>query len=293
MCLEDEFNLKIGLKDGKLLFINEVERGLECGCTCPHCGCRLMAKKGEIKQHHFAHYDAENCGKSMETAIHLLAKEVLHNEKLVTLPGANQLSELAQIQIERHRFGYVADVGAVIIDTGEVIDIEIKVTHEVDLRKRERVICNNALMIEIDLAGLLKQSEVSRHLISEAVLRDAPREWVKELNFSLITDNNEEYDMNEKHLIAGFKAAYGYSRKNQSNFNFQTLHVLVEQEDRSNTNYQVKALGGYEQTNLPIKLTDELIAKMERQQYPIWGTLKFDILLINGSPKSIVTDIQF
>jgi len=292
MCLEDDVYLNMGLKDGKLVFTNEVERGLECGCTCPHCGSRLIAKKGQIKQHHFAHYDADNCGKALETAIHLLAKEVLLRVKLVALPSTNQLSELAQIQIERRRFGYVADVGAVIVDTGEVIDIEIKVTHEVDAEKRERVISNKALMMEIDLAGLLNHSEVTRELISEAVLRAAPRKWVNELNFTQMTNNNGD-DMNDKHLIAGFKAACGYSRKNQSNFDFQTLHVLVEQKDRSNANYQVKALGGYEQTNVPIKLTDELIAKMELQQYPTWATLKFDILLMNGSPKSIVTDIQF
>ena len=293
MCLEDEVYLNIGLKNGNLVFINEVERGLECGCTCPHCGSRLMAKKGEINQHHFAHYDAENCGRSLETAIHMLAKEILIHEKFVTLPGANDLSELACIEIERRRFGYVADVGALIVDTGEVIDIEIKVTHEVDIGKRERVISNNALMMEIDLAGLLNHPEITRQLISEAVLHEAPREWIKELNFTPMTNDHEENNMNDKHLIAGFKAACGYSRKNQSNFDFQTLHILVEQEDRSNANYQVKAIGGYEQTNLPVKLTDELIAKMDNQKYPVWGTLKFDILLINGSPKSIVTDILF
>ena len=223
----------------------------------------------------------------------MLAKEILMHEKFVTLPGAHELSELAGIEIERRRFGYVADVGALIVATGEVIDIEIKVTHEVDLGKRERVISNNALMMEIDLAGLLNHPEVTRQLISEAVLHEAPREWIKELNFTPMTNDHEENNMNDKHLIAGFKAACGYSRKNQSNFDFQTLHILVEQEDRSNANYQVKAIGGYEQTNLPVKLTDELIAKMDNQKYPVWGTLKFDILLINGSPKSIVTDILF
>lgn len=293
MCLEDEFYLNMGMKDGKLVFIDEVERGLECGCTCPHCGSRLMAKKGEINQHHFAHYDAENCGMSLETAIHQLAKEVLLNEKLVALPGANQLRELAHIQIERRRFGYVADVGAVIVDTGEVIDIEIKVTHEVDAEKRQRVVSNDALMIEIDLSELLNNSRVTRQLITDAVLRVAPREWVKELNFAQITNNHEEDDMKEKHLIAGFKAACGYSRKNQSNFEFETLYVLVEQVGRSHANYQVKALGGYEHADLPIKLTDELIAKMQRQQYPAWGTLTFDTVLIKGLLKPIVTDVQF
>lgn len=40
---------------GMLKHITEVPRGLDCQCNCPECGGELIAKKGDIMKHHFAH----------------------------------------------------------------------------------------------------------------------------------------------------------------------------------------------------------------------------------------------
>ena len=42
-------------EDNKLVNIKQVERGLACQCTCFECGEAVIARKGEIKEHHFAH----------------------------------------------------------------------------------------------------------------------------------------------------------------------------------------------------------------------------------------------
>ena len=59
----------------------EVPNGLGCGCVCPVCGARLVARQGEIVAWHFAHiYDRigsetdDGCG---ETTVHKVAKQVL------------------------------------------------------------------------------------------------------------------------------------------------------------------------------------------------------------------------
>ncbi|WP_188857897.1 competence protein CoiA family protein [Marinobacterium nitratireducens] len=293
MCRDDEIDLSVGLRDGQLLFINEVERGLDCGCSCPHCGGRLIAKKGDIKQHHFAHYNAENCGKGLETALHLLGKQVLMTEKQVRLPDTDELRQLCYLAVERRRFGYIADVGAVLEATGEEVDIEIKVTHGVDDEKKERVLKNQALMLEIDLSGVLLGGSVTRESVVQAVLYEAPREWVEASDVTVIDDEQQDTKMNDKYLVVGFKAVSGYSRKNQSNFDFQTLHVLVELENRPSQNYQIHAIGGYEQKNIPVKLTERLLATLESQTLPAWAELTFETQLVNGTPKALVTDVRF
>ncbi|MEN0049692.1 MAG: GIY-YIG nuclease family protein [Bacteroidota bacterium] len=46
--------LPYGLKDGHLIHISEVERGAT-NLRCPYCNTELLAKKGKVMTHHFAH----------------------------------------------------------------------------------------------------------------------------------------------------------------------------------------------------------------------------------------------
>ena len=50
---QNPLRLGYGLKEGKLLHISEVPRGLACGCVCPACGDRLVARQGPLREHHF------------------------------------------------------------------------------------------------------------------------------------------------------------------------------------------------------------------------------------------------
>ncbi len=62
--------------DGKLVHVDEVENGDNCGCLCPACNEPLVAKnKGKIKMHHFAHKSGTECNFAYESMLHLLAKE--------------------------------------------------------------------------------------------------------------------------------------------------------------------------------------------------------------------------
>ncbi|WP_421867050.1 competence protein CoiA family protein [Motiliproteus sp.] len=290
MCRDEEIDLSLGIKNGALVFIDEVERGLDCGCCCPHCGGRLIAKKGEVNQHHFAHYQVENCGAGLETALHLLGKEILQTEGCLQLPGKTKASSLADIELERRRFGYVADVGATLKATGEEIDIEIKVTHGVDERKVAKVVTNKALMAEIDLSGLLKLGSINRETVTAAVLWDAPRMWVDEIEDSLLIQRDEE--MANKHLVCGFKSASGYSRKNQRNFEFSVLYVLVEVSDRSSPNYQIHGAGGFEKIeNIPMVFSGALAEKLEQIEFPVWAEVCLETHLIKGRPKALVSDV--
>ena len=43
-------------EDGSLVHVDDVSKGMKCGCHCPHCDAPLYAKNaGQIREHHFAH----------------------------------------------------------------------------------------------------------------------------------------------------------------------------------------------------------------------------------------------
>ena len=63
-------------KTGKLVGINDVPHGENCGCFCPACKAPLIAKNQGLKRmHHFAHCTGKECKYAFESMLHLLAKE--------------------------------------------------------------------------------------------------------------------------------------------------------------------------------------------------------------------------
>jgi hypothetical protein len=77
--------------NGTLVTIDQVERGLKCYCTCPGCGERLIAKKGEVNTAHFAHESGGQCVGGYESSVHLAVKEIIQKLKMITLPECNFL----------------------------------------------------------------------------------------------------------------------------------------------------------------------------------------------------------
>ena len=90
--------LQIALdKAGNLVSIYDVKTGIDCDCYCPECKEPLEAKNKNKtsnktllprqKVAHFAHYDGSICLSATETAIHLLAKMVLKETKMLLIPN--------------------------------------------------------------------------------------------------------------------------------------------------------------------------------------------------------------
>ena len=83
--MKSEPKLPYGILKGRLVSVKEVSSGLACGCVCPRCKQRLVAKKGEIKVHHFAHHNADPCDYAVEVAVHMLARQMLEEAKRIKL----------------------------------------------------------------------------------------------------------------------------------------------------------------------------------------------------------------
>ncbi len=147
-----------GLKDGKIVSIEQVESGLRCNCFCPACNGRLIARKGLEKQHHFAHYNSEDCGKGIETIIHKLSKEIISKSKTFTTPALKLnnsdiiIFDETEIQIDDVKLEHRLDdiIPDIIIESkGKELLIEITVTHKLCFPKTRTIAEKGYATIEI------------------------------------------------------------------------------------------------------------------------------------------------
>ena len=69
--------LPFALRNEAIIHISDVESGRQPDCLCPECKRPLIARKGAIKQHHFAHDPGSQC--NLESALHWLGKTLIHD----------------------------------------------------------------------------------------------------------------------------------------------------------------------------------------------------------------------
>jgi hypothetical protein len=147
---------------------SEVDRGLDCDCICPECGRNLVARKGLLREHHFAHavyVNNDYCGVGFESQLHRYAKQIIEEagylvvpsfvahlpppnyDKYINIPG--ETIKFQRVEVEEK---FV--VGNRIIDVvgyhanGRLL-IEIVVTHRVNGSKLRQVRAADEALLEI------------------------------------------------------------------------------------------------------------------------------------------------
>lgn len=172
--------LKYGIRNGIEFHISEVESGLRCNCTCPACGERLIAKKGEniTPQNHFAHESKQQCEHAYETSLHYDAKRIIEERKKIVLPYRKLLFDTSNLNgfysstfdlrsfgtivsrhylvdnviLEKRLHNIIPDIKCTI--NGKILLIEIAVTSKVQKEKKEKIQEIGLPVIEIDLSKL-------------------------------------------------------------------------------------------------------------------------------------------
>ncbi|MDJ0388283.1 DUF2384 domain-containing protein [Roseomonas sp. E05] len=184
----DGTKLPYGLaEDGRLAHVSEVASGLGCRCRCPGCGERLVARKGAIKVHHFAHHVDRACVGAWETTLHRLAKEIVLEARDILLPDA-----VAEVDGLRHDVAFAtvfpyeaaeAEVNmgglrpdAIIRGRGRELLLEFHVRHPCGPEKLVLLRERNLPSVEIDLSRVPRHASRAEH--TELVLRGAPRHWL-------------------------------------------------------------------------------------------------------------------
>ena len=62
--------------EGQHLFIGEVSSGLQQGLSCEICGSKLVAKKGQINEWHFAHENGNQRQDCLTGALNFIRRSV-------------------------------------------------------------------------------------------------------------------------------------------------------------------------------------------------------------------------
>lgn len=177
-------------RDGEWIHIKDAESGLKCNCVCPICGEAMVAKKGEITEHHFAHYTLSNCEYNGETALHLISKDIISNAKRIKIPmvtlwdiedvdriysfGDGCLFKETYVSVDsvfcekriniKDRIYIVPDI--LIVSNNVKLIIEIKVTHAISNYKKELIKDLNISTIEIVLNKDCSYSDLEDMLIN-------------------------------------------------------------------------------------------------------------------------------
>jgi hypothetical protein len=223
-----------GKKDGQLVIASEVERGLSCGCLCPACDHQLQAHQGSIRTPYFSHYRGSDCGVGYETALHLLAKEILLEEKKILLPELKVSSESSIVlegtfretevlvkpwtRITLDSVTLEKKIGRIIPDViakknNRVLLVEIKVTHGIEDEKLAYIKRENLNVVEYDFSkarGIVEKKHIKQVLTKsykgakkglgrgQWIHHYMMQETLEKLNQKYI-DNNSRCQIEEKH----------------------------------------------------------------------------------------------
>jgi len=189
-------NLKVpfGLREGRLYRPDDVSSGKACGCICPACKARLIANQGKLKRAYFSHFRSETCAGGYETAVHLMAKQVILDERRLRIPPLmipfeltpiedeppirssvhypERDVQLVEVEAEKQQGRWRPDLTA-ILKNGSPLHIEIRVTHRVDDEKAESL--DN--LVEINLSQLPVETVYDEHAFIDEVILNAERCW--------------------------------------------------------------------------------------------------------------------
>lgn len=184
-------------------------RGLKCNCICAACKRSLVAKMGEVKAPHFAHYVEKgtilDCSaqKANESGLHQMAKKIVKESTYINLPAieieaecdpsrnANDEKQCEPLHIKDEQMWYFSSAEMEVPCNGFTPDVylhgektdllvEIMVTHPVDDEKKERVKQAGLPMIEIDISDIYNNLEkFSEEMLRRELIDSVERkEWI-------------------------------------------------------------------------------------------------------------------
>lgn len=198
---------------GQMVSVKNVAKGLDCKCKCPKCGQPLIARKGEVRQAHFAHYgEGDNngsptCHGYYMTALHKLAEQIIEVNKSVMVPPYNEIEarklSFVEVEVEKRndRNDLQPDVVGITED-GQRWHIEICNTNEVNEDKRKKIKESNIICVEINVKDVALD-DLENFLLNSI----ENREWI----------NNPVYDeklkANYQHILEKYRETHHFDIK--------------------------------------------------------------------------------
>jgi|GEM_PF-436552 len=310
-------NIRYAIKNGELVYIEDVENGLACECICVSCGDSLIARNnGLVKEHHFAHKSGSECVSGYETMLHHMAKEVLAKEKRFLLPDlyiagefnynkflveVGEIIDIKDVWLETKQGAIIPDL---VIEYGndKRMFIEIKVTHAVEPEKMKIITRMGVDTIEVSIDRmeiptisrikdiLISEKENKEWLYSERAVETIDKlrmcseeKAVISRGFALHIDNCPiDCRVWEKQSYANFTDDCLYCRFNVLG-DYREGTVMCLGKSKVEGVIELEEIDEVEKENniiSSIKFKDGIIVKFEKSNYVV-STLK-DIWIQNG-----------
>lgn len=161
-----EYKLGKDRLTGKIISVDDVSRGISCNCICPDCELNFVAAKGEKNRWHFRHFEKTECNGGQETALHLLAKEIITANNQIILPVYGKISYVDAIP-EQYFRTIKPDVSA--YTNGQSFFFEILVTHATGGLKDDFYITGGYKSVEINLKNynFINRKELENKILKE------------------------------------------------------------------------------------------------------------------------------
>ncbi len=177
----------------RFVHVTEVERGLACDCRCAVCGEPVIARQGDVREHHFAHSSNDQpCASSYESDLHRFAKRVIIEAHGLVVPvnkAAARALGLADNEGQRILLACTGIEEEVAIGNrrpdllaattaGASVAIEIAYSSFCDFQKRQDYEAMHLPALEIDLRVFTPTAfDVAR--VKHALLEDvACKSWL-------------------------------------------------------------------------------------------------------------------
>ena len=176
---------------GTLLHVSQVPSGKSCECRCVACHRPMVAKKGEIRVHHFAHAHEVGCIGALETVLHRLAKEILRDARDFVVPAYrwNRQQAVGErlIVMDRQLFGG----GRIRIDAIEIesqrfqgVKPDAVIDWTSPVGRRKRILIEIAVRHRVDGEKLSKLQQLGLPALEVRMTPEQacqPREEVREI----------------------------------------------------------------------------------------------------------------
>lgn len=181
---------------GKIVHVNDVERGAACNAKCPACDKPLIARQGEILAWHFAHADGAACAGAMLAGFAgFIAQKISEGSGVMlparTLPWGRTERPLSAAQLHRFHKARVdhplKDGGLLVLCENEEDNRALAIHLDLGQRRHpDRSAAGEAglSVLSIDLRDLLREIEdpdtatLPEHALVARALIAAPRRWL-------------------------------------------------------------------------------------------------------------------
>lgn len=288
--VKETLKLPYGLRDSYIVHISEIsedQRGLKCNCVCPVCHEPLQARIGMKRIKHFAH--SRNCPNAAETALHMMAKDIVLNNRQILLPHVEFAYEIIKpskyfkynlAKSEYFIKGIKPDL--MISDGKNTLFIEIVVTHDVDDEKYEKIKYMNLSVLKIDLEEYYYtsiQNGTYEHLENHIIHQQTNKEWINNKLLNKAIEDYENEDIREEEQAKRKVSALMLKLYHMPNLLYPMDGRIAENKYWKHTNQylHLDIDDIYEYLNYPIP--GEIIFDCDRR---IWQTTLFSLFVINN-----------